>query len=87
MAKLFMKTKSCGCVVTATTVGIKKENNTLLYLIGGHKHINMCEMCKQDEENEIDTLYDMWKNDNITDGIGNDGWEEYSYHVKSAFEK
>ena len=88
MPKHFMKTNNCGCVVKATSVGIKKENNTVLYLIGGHTHINMCETCKQDEINEIDTLYNMWKNDNITDGSGNDGWIECSYYGdKSAFEK
>ena len=80
MPKHFMKTKSCGCVVKTTSVGVKKENNTVLYLIGGHKHINMCETCKQDELIEID-------DDDITDGSGNDGWEECSYHVKSAFKR
>ena len=53
MPKHFMKTKSCGCVVKTTSVGTKKENNIVLYLIGGHKHINMCETCKQDELIEI----------------------------------
>jgi hypothetical protein len=80
MPKHFMKTKSCGCVVKTTSVGTKKENNIVLYLIGGHKHINMCETCKQDELIEID-------DDDITDGSGNDGWEECSYHVKSAFKR
>ena len=46
MAKLFMKTKSCGCVVKVTSVGIKKENDKDLYLIGGHRHIKICEKCK-----------------------------------------
>lgn len=87
MPKHFMKTKNCGCVVKATSVGTKKENNTIFYIICGHKHINMCETCKQDEINEIDTLHDMWMNDNITDGSKNNGWEECSYYVKSAFEK
>lgn len=88
MPKHFTKTKNCGCVVKATSVGVKKEYNTVLYLIGGHKHINMCETCKQDELNEIDTLYNMWKNGNITDGTGNDGWIESSYYGdKSVLEK
>lgn len=86
MPKHFMKTKSCGCVVKATSVGIKKENNTVLYLIGGHKHINMCETCKQDEINGVDILYDIC-DDDITDGSGNDRWIECSNYIrnKTAF--
>jgi len=86
MPKHFMKTKSCGCVIKVTSVGIKKENNKDLYLIGGHRHIKICENCKQDEINGIDTLYNI-SDDDITDGSGNDGWIEYSYDVcKTAFE-
>ena len=86
MPKHFMKTKSCGCVIKVTSVGIKKENNKDLYLIGGHRHIKICENCKQDEINGVDTLYNI-SDDDITDGSGNDGWIEYSYDVcKTAFE-
>ena len=77
MGKHFMKRKSCGCVVKAISVGIKMVDKKVLYI---HDHIEICEKCNEDEVNENDTLYDMWKNDNITDGSGNDGWEEfYSY--------
>ncbi len=69
MPKHFMKTQSCGCIVTATSVGCKKENNKVLYLIGGHTHIKICEKCTQ---NEI--IYDD-DDDDTTDG--NDGWIEY----------
>ena len=81
MPKHFMKTKSCGCVVKATSVGIKKENNTVLYLIGGHNHIKICEKCNQYKNNGIDILYDMW-DDDITDGSGNDRWIECSYCMR-----
>ena len=80
MPKHFMKTKSCGCVVKVTSVGIKKENNKVLYLICGHTHIKICEKCNQDEINSVDTLYDM-SDDYITDGSGNDGWIECSYDI------
>jgi hypothetical protein len=80
MPKHFMKTKICGCVVKTTSVGIKKENNTILYLIGGHNHIKICEKCNQYKNNGIDILYDMW-DDDITDGSGNDGWIECSYYI------
>ncbi len=71
MPKHFMKTKSSGCVVKVTSVGIKKENNKVLYQICGYTHIKICEKCNQDEINGIDVLYDMW-DDDITDGSGND---------------
>ena len=80
MPKHFMKTKSCGCVVKTTSVGIKKENNKVFYLIGGHKHIKVCEKCVKDEKNGIDTLYTIC-DDDITDGSENDGWIEYSYYI------
>jgi hypothetical protein len=44
-------------------------------MIGGHKHYNICEKCKKKEKVE-DTLYEMFENDNFTDGLGNDGWNE-----------
>lgn len=74
-----MKTRSCGCVVKTTSVGIKRENNKVLYLLGGHQHLEICEKCSEEEKNDIDTLHDMWKNDSYTDDSGNDGWEECSY--------
>ena len=72
-----MKTKSCGCVVKTTSVGIKMIDNKVLYMIGGHDHIKICEKSNEDDANDVDTLYDMWMNDNMTDGSGNDGWKEW----------
>lgn len=83
MPKNFIKTKSCGCVVRAISVGIKREvDNKVLYLIGGHNHIKICENCNEHEVNGDDTLHDMWTYDNITDGSGNDGWKEFSYNIR-----
>jgi len=76
MPKQFIKTKSCGCVVRAISVGIKSVDNKVLYMIGGHDHIKICKKCNEPEVNGVDTLYNMWTNDNITDGSGNDGWME-----------
>ena len=84
MPKHFMKTKSCGCIVKATSVGIKRVDNKVLYMLGGYAHIEICEKCNEHEVNDIDTLYDMWTNDNITDGSGNDGWEECSYYIRKV---
>jgi hypothetical protein len=51
-------------------------DNVKMYLIGGHKHFNICVNCKQDEDNDNDTLYDMWMNDNITNELEYAGWKE-----------
>lgn len=75
MPKHFMKTKSCGCIVKAVSVGAKKEDNKLLYLLGGHNHLKVCDKCNELEESGVDTLYDMWTVDNIADGSGKDGWK------------
>jgi len=60
MPKIFYKIKECGCIVNAIASGIKITNNGKMYLIGGHTHFTICNKCKQDEENDNDTLYDMW---------------------------
>lgn len=75
MPKHFMKTTNCGCTLITTTVGTRKENNTVLYLIGNHKHINICETCNQNRLNGIDICGDIC-DDDVTDGSGNDGWVE-----------
>jgi hypothetical protein len=79
MTKHFMKTKSCGCVVYTSVVGIKRINDKIYYMLGGHDHIKICEKCNEQEVNDIDTLHDMWMNDNMTDGTENDKWKECSY--------
>ena len=45
-----------------------------MYLLGGHIHVTICGKCKKDEENDIDTLHDMWINDNVTNANGYAGW-------------
>lgn len=75
MPKTFIKTKDCGCIVMSLMVGIEPTNNGNIYLLGGHNHITICNTCKECEENEDDTLYGMWKNDNITDAFGYAGWK------------
>jgi len=77
MLNLFSKTKECGCVVVSIVCGIKKTEKSDVYLLGAHEHVKMCSNCKLNEENNIDTLYDMWYNDNVTDGVGSGGWIEY----------
>lgn len=76
MPRLFIKTRDCGCIVEAMLCGIETTDRGKMYLIGSHNQITICDKCKQDEENEIDTLYDMWMSDNITDDFGLLGWRE-----------
>jgi hypothetical protein len=73
MVKIFIKKKDCGCLIQSITCGITSEK---MYLIGGHKHIVICDKCKYDEENDIDTLYNMWVTDNITNDHEFSGWVE-----------
>jgi hypothetical protein len=72
MPRIFLKTIKCGCIVKSISIGKNKNN---MHMIGGHKHYNICEKCKKKEKVE-DTLYEMFENDNFTDGLGNDGWNE-----------
>lgn len=76
MVRLFYKKKPCGCVVRAMVCSIEKNasTNVQVYLIGGHTHFVICDMCKQEEDKDIDTLYDMWTNDNITNDFEFSGW-------------
>ena len=76
MPKSFLKTKSCGCVVRAITCGTTNTHNGRMYLIGGHIHLTICDKCKQAEENDDDTLYDMWINDDMTNDLEYAGWIE-----------
>lgn len=81
MPKYFSKTLSCGCVVQSIVTGIKSVDTKVLYMMGGHDHIKMCKICNEYKVNGIDTLFDLWLNDNITDGSGNDGWIKESYYI------
>lgn len=76
MARLYKKTKQCGCVIKAITCGVKNNLNSKMYMLGGHNHLIICDICKKKENNE-DTLYDMWTNDNITNDFGYAGWKPY----------
>ena len=74
MPKLFHKLKECGCIIEAMVCGINKDK---MYMLGGHKHFTICKTCKQDE-NEQDTLYDMWRMDNITNDFEYARWKEWN---------
>ena len=87
MPKYFIKIKSCGCIIGTFCDIFDEKNNEVHYYIGGHIHLNICKKCNQDEENGIDTLYDMYINDNITDGTGNDGWKECNYQNFKSYGK
>ena len=75
MPKHFLKTLECGCIVKTSSVGVHRVNETKMYLIGGHKHIKICEKC-QTENEESDILHDMWMYDNKTDDFEYAGWKE-----------
>ena len=75
MPKLFHKRKECGCIIEAMWCGINQDK---MYILGGHTHFTLCETCKQEEENDKDTLYDMWRNDNLTNLFEYAGWKEKS---------
>ena len=76
MPKRFFKTRECGCIVMAIPCGIKDTEKGQMYLLGGHTHVSLCDVCKIYEEDDEDTLRDMWTNDNITDEYKYAGWEE-----------
>lgn len=75
MTKRFFKAKECSCIVFAIVCEIINTENSKMYLIGGHNHFIICNKCKELEEINEDTLYDMWRNDNITDDFGYAGWK------------
>ena len=61
--------------------GIKDK----IYELGGHTHFTICNKCKQYEENDKDTLYEMWNNDNITDDFKYADWEKEEKYKKLVF--
>jgi len=75
MTLRFFKKKECNCIVYAIVCGIRYIQNTKMYELGGHNHYTLCDKCKKIEENDVDTLYDMWCNDNITDDFEYAGWK------------
>lgn len=74
MTKRYIKTKDCGCVIITISCGVK--NNMIM--LGGHKHLIICDTCKKMEDNDDDTLYNMWMNDNITNIFEYAGWKPYT---------
>ena len=77
MVKLFIKTKNCGCVIKAISFDIKNTSDSKMYLLGSHDHLTICDICKKIEENDEDTLHDMWLKDNITNDNGYADWKEF----------
>lgn len=77
MPRIFYKPKEggCGCVIKTIICGSAKNNDKVLWLIGGHSHLIICKKCSEAEETE-DTLYDVWIQDNKTDDNGYGGWKE-----------
>ena len=47
-------------------------------MLGGHNHLFICDICKKIEDNNEDTLYDMWMNDNMTNDFRYTGWKQYN---------
>lgn len=77
MARQYIKTKVCGCVVKAISVGVKNTIDGKMYILGGHNHLSICDICKKMEDSDKDTLYDMWMNDNLTNDFSYEGWKQY----------
>jgi hypothetical protein len=76
MQRQYIKTKDCGCVIIAIACGVKNNSDSKMYMLGGHKHLIICDICKKMEDDD-DTLYDMWTNDNMTNDLGYAEWKLY----------
>ena len=78
MPRLYIKTKDCGCNIIAIACGVVSNNSECkMYTLGGHKHLTICDICKKMEDDDEDTLYDMWINDNKTNDFGYAEWKLY----------
>ena len=77
MVRQYIKTKVCGCVIKAISVGVKNTTDGKMYMLGGHNHLIICDICKKLEDIDEDTLYDMWMNDNITNDFSYQGWKQH----------
>jgi hypothetical protein len=84
MPKIFHKIIECGCIVKATSCGIKHTDNGKMYLLCGHNYYSICNKCKSKDEtnndNNNDKLYDMWMNDNYTNDFQYAEW--YLFYLK-----
>ena len=43
----FIKTKDCGCVIIAIVCGVKNNSDSKMYILGGHNHLSICDICKK----------------------------------------
>jgi hypothetical protein len=77
MPRHFIKTKKCGCIVKTSSVGTTNTPDGKMFLLGGHDHLTICDICKKNEECGEDTLYNMFENDNITNNFEYAGWKIY----------
>lgn len=83
MPKTFFKEMDCGCIVEAMVCGIEPGEGDgergQRFVLGSHQHVKICEKCKAlEEEQEQDTLHDMWKTDNTVEKVDLDGsgWKQ-----------
>jgi hypothetical protein len=60
MPRKYIKTKDCGCVIIATSCGIKNNSDSKMYMLGGHKHLIICDTCKKMEDDD-DTLWKLYE--------------------------
>jgi hypothetical protein len=72
MPKQYIKSKKCGCIIKANSVGLNDKN---MILLGGHDHLIICDICKNCEE-RLNALHYMWMNDNVTNKFGYGEWKE-----------
>ena len=77
MPSQYIKTKNCGCVIKAIECGIKNTSDGKMYMLGGHNHLIICDICKKIEDLNDDTLHDMWMNDNMTNDFMYAEWKQY----------
>ena len=45
MARQYIKTKVCGCVIKAISDGVKNTTDGKMYMLGGHDHLIICDIC------------------------------------------
>jgi len=77
MPRKYIKTKDCGCVIITIACGVKNNSDCKMYLLGGHEHLIICDICKKMVTDDDDLLYDMWINDNMTNDFEYAEWKLY----------
>jgi hypothetical protein len=77
MPSQYIKKKDCGCVIKAISCDIKNTSDGKMYILGGHNHLIICDICKKMEDLDIDSLHDMWINDNMTNDFMYAEWKQY----------